>query len=104
MLVLMKLATSEENLISAGDKSKIVAFTCPTDKLLPSSSTALSNVKRGDEFWTSEDESPVERSMEFDFRASTRYERFKASQSLTSSCSPNGSRLVRRVPETIEGR
>lgn len=35
-------------------------------------------------------------------RSSTRYARFSASHSRASSCTPKGSRFVRRVPETAE--
>lgn len=55
-------------------KNKIkYQVTCPTDKLLPSSSMVLSNVKRGEDLCTSKDESSVvDKSREFDFRGSTR--------------------------------
>ena len=81
----------------------------PIDKFEPSSSMGLSSVKRGAfgvvdpvPRWSSSPSIPASSSFaeEMGLESSTRYERLSASQSRASSCSSNGSRLDRSVPET----
>ena len=78
-----------------------ILLTCPTDKLPPSSSMTVSSVNRFTGVCAPLGVSSSLVISKLCLDCSTRYERFSASQSVTSSCKLNGSRFDRSVPETM---